>query len=215
MDQQFLSAFIAPDKWDILWYELNPYSIRIYTQLSAIDSPYINGQVPTTEDTILFLKICSSNDGSILKVPKLSLLDKLLNIKLKFNKKFHTSLYKAIMLYMCEYTNVPKIIVTKNGEEVVVKKSNVPEIFLLSSICMAKMNIPEKEVMNMSFCKLSWYGYAAAVIEGGEVRLQTKEEELKATTEAEELNEYIKEQAEKLKIAMVNGKIKKRKIIIK
>ena len=215
MDQQFLSAFIAPDKWEILWYELNPYSIRIYTQLSAINSPYIVGQVPTPEDTVLFLKICSSNNGNILKIPKLSFFDKLLNLKLKLNKRFHTSLYKSIMFYMSEYTNVPRIVVTKNGEEVVVKKSNVPEIFLLSSICMSKMNISEKEVMNMSFCKLSWYGYAAAIIEGGEVRLQTKEEELKATTEAEELYEYIKEQAEKLKIAMVNGKIKKRKIIIK
>lgn len=180
--------------------------------LMAIESPYLTGQAPDPADTIIFLRICSNTDTDIASI-KPSWFDRLVSLKLHHNMRFHASLVRAIIEYMKDYCSSPKTVIRgRDGKETIIEKRNVPEMLLLSSLCMAKLHMSEDEALSMGIGKMSWYAATIAMMEGADVRVISTEEEESAMDDLEALARWEREQAEKLRLAMVNGKIPKRTI---
>jgi hypothetical protein len=214
VDSKFITAFILPDRWDIVGYKLRPYSPRIMINLSAVDSPYMSGQVPTAEDTVKFLKFCSSDCESIVDIPDANIFDSFVFLKAKYQPSFHIFLIKAISNYIKEYSSGPNYRVVSTGSsksQTLIDSSTLPELLSLIAICMSKLNITEKDAMNMPIAKLTWYGAAVAMMAGADIRIGPDESQ--SEKDAEVLRDWEKAQAEKLRLAMVNGKIPKRKIV--
>lgn len=214
MDKRFLTAFIAPSEWEIVGYKLKPYSVRKHINLLAVDSPYINGQVPTAMETIQFLKYCSSDCESIINVPSVNLFDMVAYAKIRYQPQFHAYVIRSIVNYIKEYSSGPnyRIVKKKNSalSETLVNNSGIPDMLFLISACMNKLGLSEKDAMNLSIGKIGWYSAAISALDGSDVRLTQEEED--ASSEMLKLIEWEKEQAEKLRLAMVNGKIPKKRI---
>lgn len=211
MDKRFLTAFITPKEWDVVGYRLKPYSVRKYINLQAVNSPYVNGQAPTPLETIQFLKWCSSDCESIVEIGKPTLLDYVAYAKIRFQPEFHVHVIKCIVNYVKEYSTGPIYrIAKKDKAETLVDRNSIPDLLSLVTVCMAKLGLSEKEAMDSSIGKMTWYAAVIAIIEGADVRLMPESED--PQSEADDLREWEREQAEKLRLAMVNGKIPKRKI---
>lgn len=219
MNKKFLTSFIIPEKWDIAGYELRPYSIRKHLNLAAADSPYLNGQVPSALETLQFLKWCSSDNKSIIDKDPVTLRDIVAYIRIKYDVKFHAYIIKAASVYMTECSAAPSYRIvdlqtnsSTSKNDILVDKNSLPEMLTLTSVCMAKLGMKEDEVLDAPIGKLTWYAAAAALIAGADVRLNDVDE---PETEKEILEKWEKEQAEVLRLAMVNGKIPKKKIKIR
>ena len=214
MDKNFLTAFILPDEWEVVGYKLKPFSVRKYINLIAINSPYVSNLIPSALDTVKFLKWCASDSSSIVSFPQNSLFDRIAYWRLSSDPKFHLYTIKCIMNYIKEYSSAPTYrIVRKDNtsEDLVIEKSSVPELLMLTSVCMAKLNMKEDDVLNAPLRKLGWYVAAIATMEGADVRI-LETDESKLLLEKEELIQYEKQEVERVKKAMANGKIEKRKI---
>lgn len=213
MDSKFITAFILPERWDIVGYKLRPYSPRIIINLHAVESPYVTGQVPTAEDTVKFLKFCSSDCESIIDIPKVDIFDSFVYLKAKYQPAFHVQLIKAIANYIKEYSSGPNYRVVSKGKskaETLVDNNSMPEMLSLVAVCMAKLGLSEKEAMNMPIARLIWYGASVAMMEGADIRINPDESQ--AEKDANLLREWEKSEAQRLRLAMVNGKVPKRKI---
>lgn len=216
MDKKFLTAFILPKEWEVIGYKLKPYSTRVHINLSAVNSPFVTNGVPTPMDTIKFLKFCSSDCDSIIDIPKTTFFDTIAYLRLASDLKFFSYTVRCIINYIKEYTTGPsyRIVSKHEKSDVVIDKTSMPELLMMISICMSKLGMSEKEAMNSPLAKLSWYVATVALMEGADVRLLS-DDEVKAAVESERLKKFEKEQAEKLRLAMVNGKIPTKKIKIR
>jgi len=185
--------------------------------LNAIQSPYAGYQVPEPSDTIRFLKICSCKNGDINNIESQTVFDRLLWLKMLIFKDYHSKVISAILLYIKQYTDQPKIVIKEkeSGRQTIIKeKSTIPDFLMLATLCMSKLHISEDKVMNLSISKLSWYGVSISAMEGADIRIISEEEEEASKSLLEKLSEFEMKQAQKLRTSMINGKIKKRKIII-
>jgi hypothetical protein len=214
VDKRYLTAFILPKEWEVVGYRLKPYSIRKHLNLIAVESPYVTGQVPTAAETIQFLKFCASDCNSIIEIPKLTLFDYVAYARIRYYPQFHVHVIKCIVNYIKEYTIGPRYrIVKRDKTETIVSRNTIPDMLGLTAICMSKLGMSEDEVLNSPIGKLTWYAAATAALDGADVRMETDEEAAK--DQIEELKRWEREQAEKLRLAMVNGKIPTRKIRIR
>lgn len=214
MNKSFLTAFITPKEWDVIGYKLKPFSVRRFINFTAVESPFVTGQVPSARDTVAFLKFCSSDCESIIDMPIVTLYDIVAYARLKYDPMFHVSTIKAICNYMKEQTGGPVYRIAfsnKAKSKVLVSDNGIPEMLTLVSACMAKLHMTEKEAFNMPIGRLCWYAASISALEGADVRVS--EEEENTLSEMNKLIEWEKEQAEKLRLSMVNGKIPKKRII--
>jgi hypothetical protein len=69
----------------------------------------------------------------------------------------------------------------------------------------------EEKTMSLPINRLIWYTACVAQMEGSEVIISEDQNDFQSTKE--ELIAWEKEQAEKLRLSMVNGRIPKKKII--
>lgn len=214
MDNRFITAFITPSKWDIVGYSLKPYSVRKLINLAAIESPYITGQVPSPLETIQFLKWCSSDCDSIIEVKTTDWFDKIAYAKIRFQPHFHVHVIKCIINYIKEYTTGPNYRIPRKDNvkktDVIEDKNSMPELLILTSMCMAKFGMSEKEAFDCSIGKLAWYGAVLALLEGADVKLMSDEE--MDSDDAESIKQWEIKKADELRLAMANGKVPKKKI---
>lgn len=213
MNKKFLTAFITPKEWDVVGYRLKPYSVRKYLNLSAVNSPYVTGQVPTARETVLFLKYCSSDCESIIDTPSINFFDMLAYAKIRYQPMFHAHVIQCIVNYIKEHSSGPDYRISstvKGKKDIILSNNSLPEMLFLISACMAKLHMTEKQVMEMPIGRLAWYSAAITALEGADVRINPEEENL--ASEVGMLLEWEKNQAEKLRLAMVNGKIPKKRI---
>lgn len=197
-------------------YKLKPYSIRKHINLVAVNSPFVRDSVPTAMDTLKFLKWCSSDCDSIIDIPKTNLFDLIAYWRLKSDMRFHIYTVNCIANYIKEYSSAPsyRIVSKFQKQDVLIDKTSVPELLMMVSACMSKLNMSEKDVFDAPFAKLSWYVAGIAALEGADIRIMS-DDEVKAAVETERLKAFEKEQAQKLRLAMDNGKIKRLKIKIR
>ena len=216
MDKKFLTAFILPKEWEVIGYGLRPYSIRKHINLVAVKSPYTNEGVPSAMDTIKFLKWCASDCDSIIELPSTTLFDMIAYLRLASDPKFHINTIRRICNYIKEYSSAPsyRIVSKFEKQDVIIDKTSIPDLLMMTTICMSKLGMSENEAMNAPLAKMSWYIAAIASAEGADVRMMS-DDEVKVSLEKEKLKKFEAEQAEKLRLAMVNGKIPTRKIKIR
>ena len=197
-------------------YKLKPYSTRKHINLVAVSSPYVKQGIPSAMDTVKFLKWCSSDCDSIIEIPKTTFFDIIAYLRLASDPKFHSYTAKCIVNYIKEYSAGPsyRVVSKFDKQDVIVDKNAIPELLMMTSLCMAKLGMSEKEAMDAPIAKMAWYVAVVAAMEGADIRMMS-DDEVKASLEKERLKKFEEEQAEKLRLAMVNGKIPTRKIKIR
>lgn len=212
MDKRFLTAFSAPEEWDIMGFKLKPFSTRHLLVLTAVDSPFLStGRFPEPYETIAFLRICSMKRASYDVRP--GFLDSLFAFRLQFNTELHLNVCKAISLYIKEYCSPPKLVSKGIRDELVEKPSDIPASLATLTLAMAKMGMTEEEALDAPIGRLSWYALCFSMIEGNrDVRLITTEQEEKAEDDRQSILRHEMEAERRLKTAMTNGKIPKLKI---
>ncbi len=218
MNKDFLSSAILPESWDIYGWELKPFSLRIHLHLTALENPYVVGQPPTALDTFEFLKVCSNKSDDIFKIKNPSILQRLFYKRMIYDEKFHAKIYLRIVRYLKENTVNPNTTIKSQfkeldeyKEEVVKPQNTLPEQLLIVAIFANKLHIHPKETWNMPISMVGWYSNAIACIEGADVTVNsTSEADIQSDLDV--LRRAEQDAAERLKLAMVNGKIKRQKI---
>lgn len=216
MDNRFLTAFIAPRKFEMCGLKLRPFSPRIYINLCAIESPFVTqGKEPTPEDVMLFLKFCSGKYESITEIKKFSFWERIAISKMYGDLEAFSNTLFNIKTYLEEYTAMPRVIEMGNKKNVVLKdKRTAPELMMLVSILISKCGFSEDEAWDMSIGKAVWYTTCYAVTEGAEIRFISTEEEERAEQDRANIIKHAEEMANRLRKAMDNGVIKRRNIKI-
>jgi hypothetical protein len=209
VDKRFLTAFIAPAKWDLVGFELNPFCIKHILVLHALNSPYIKqDRFPSPAETIQFLRVCSSDNPNAFSI-KPGWLDSLFAGRLFVDVTYHSKVAKGIVHYITQYSSQPKIIKKETDHKVVIdsKPDDIPSLLMMLTAAMSKLNMTEEEGMNMALGKLAWYGAAYAVLEGAEIRFISTDAEERLELERLQIIEHENEMKQRLLQSMKNGKI--------
>lgn len=218
MHKGFVSSVLLPEEWDIYGWKLRPFSLRFHLQLSVVDSPFIQGQAPNAYDTFVFLKVCSNKHDDVFKIKKASFLEKLFYARLIYDQKFHAKVFLRITQYLKDNTFNPNTTIRSRikldneiSEEIVRQQNGLPEQLVVVAVFANKYNMSPEKTWNLPISMIGWYSAALALIEGAEVSLNPDEQE-EVSNDSQSLAEWEQAQAEKIRLAMVNGKIPKRKI---
>lgn len=217
MNKGYVSSVLLPEEWDIYGWKLRHFSLRFHLHLTVIESPYLEGQAPNAHDTFLFLKICSNKTDDIFKISKASFIEKLFYARLIYDQRFHAKVFLRIMNYLKENTVNPNTTIRSRikfdnqmTDEVIKSQNQLPEQLVVTALFANKLHISPNETWNLPISMVAWYASAIALIEGADVSIGPDKEE--AQENQKTLAEWEQEQAEKLRLAMVNGKIPRKKI---
>lgn len=216
MDKRFLTAFSAPDKWEIMGFELKPFSTRHLIALHAVNSPFVTyDRLPEPFETIAFLRICSMKKASY--DVRAGFLDSLFAYRLHRNAVLHVQICKAIGLYVNEYCSSPKVVsrgIRKKAHERKSNLSDLPTALTTLTMAISKLGMTESEALDAPFGRLAWYSVCFSMLEGNdEVRLITTALEEKAEDDRQSILRHEADVEERLRRAMANGKIKKQRIV--
>ena len=209
MDKRFLTAFLVPDRWRVGGYWLAPYCIDHIIKLQALNHPIMRGEVPNPAELVLFLQVCSVRRPNFFEL-KPHLVDKLFIWKMQKNSDFYGEMLKGVMTYITEYSSVPKVV----GDDSERHENNppVPPLLGLVGILIAKTSLTEQEVLRMPYGKAVWYAISAARAEGADVKTISTTVEENADKDREAALQHAERVKEKLRLAMVNGQMPKRRI---
>jgi hypothetical protein len=177
MDGRFLTAFILPEKWEIMGYTLKPFSLRHTMTLTALESPIVTGKphMVTPEDIIIFLRVCSSKNAFVaLKKP--SLMDRWNQTRMEMDTSYYFDQLMDINEYMKACNTMPNTYKKPDAQEK--KKENVPVVLGLVTSLMSKMNMSLDDAWDCTAGQAVWYLTAYSIGEGAEVKiLSTQDEE--------------------------------------
>ena len=192
MDGRFLTAFILPEKWEIMGYKLKPFSLRHTMTLTALESPIVMGKAPmvTPEDIVIFLRICSS-ENAFVALKKPSLMDKWNQVRMELDTSYYFDQMMDINEYMKACNTMPSTY--KKPDDTEKKKENVPVVLGLVTSLMSKMNMSLDEAWDCTAGQAVWYLTAYSIGEGAEVKILSTQDEEKMDAEKAML---IKLQAE-------------------
>lgn len=182
MDGRFLTAFILPEKWEIMGYTLKHFSLRHTMTLTALESPIVMGQAPmvTPEDIIIFLRVCSSKNAFVaLKKP--SLMDRWNQARMERDTSYYFDQLMAVNEYMKACNTMPNTY--KKPDEDEKKKDNVPIFLGLVTSLMSKMNMSADEAWDCTAGQAVWYLTAYSIGEGAEVKILSTQDEEKMDSE--------------------------------
>lgn len=193
MDGRFLTAFVLPRKWDVIGYELKPFSLRHTLALMALESPVLNGDHMATkpEDIIVFLRICST-DNAFEALGRPTLKDRWKLAWMEASTPYFLRALTLIHEYMKQCNTTPT---TYTKSEQSKNKENVPSVLGMATALMARLNMPPEEAWNCTVGQSVWYLTAFAVSEGADIKILSTEDEQKMGSEKEML---VRIQAEAL-----------------
>lgn len=199
MDGRFLTAFILPEKWEIMGYKLKPFSLRHTMTLTALKSPIVTGEssLVTPEDVIIFLRICSS-ENAFVALKKPSLMDRWNQIRMERDTSYFFDHLLAINEYMKQCNTMP-VTYSKPDAQEKKKEDNVPVVLSLVTSLMAKINMSLDEAWDCTAGQAVWYLTSYSIGEGAEVKILTTEAENKMDTEKATLAKFQAEARAKLK----------------
>lgn len=199
MDGRFVTAFVLPEKWEILGYKLGPFTLRRYMALMAIESPVLTEPPAsiTPEDMLIFLRICSSDDAfKALKPP--TLLDKWKRMRMEVDSAYFVKAVLDAKDYIETGVATPKTFTKEDGVKEF-KKENVPSVLGLVTSLMAKLNMTSKEAWSCTVGQAVWYLTAYAVSEGAEIRILSTQDEEKMESDKELIKRIQREALARLK----------------
>lgn len=216
---------MLPEYWDIYGWKLKRFSLRLQIQLSAIDSPFMNGQAPNAFETFEFLKVCSNESKDVFKLKKASIMERIFYTRMCYNQKFHAKVFLKICQYLKENTFTPNIKIKSkfkdesgDGNTVIEYDTgeDLPDQLVIAALFTSKYNMTLDEVWDMPISLIGWYSAALAAVDGASVKVVPNEvsDTIKENAESlqKELYEWELKKAEELRLAMVNGVIPKKKI---
>lgn len=189
MDGRFLTAFILPEKWEIMGYTLKPFSLRHTMTLTALESPIVLGKahMVTPEDIIIFLRVCSSKNAFVaLKKP--SLMDRWNQVRMEMETSYYFDQLMAINEYMKACNTMPNTYKKPDAQEK--KKENVPVVLGLVTSLMSKMNMSLDEAWDCTAGQAVWYLTAYSIGEGAEVKILSTQDEEKMDGEKAVLEKF-------------------------
>ena len=189
MDGRFLTAFILPEKWEIMGYTLKPFSLRHTMTLTALESPIVLGKahMVTPEDIIIFLRVCSSKNAFVaLKKP--SLMDRWNQVRMEMETSYYFDQLMAINEYMKACNTMPNTYKKPDAQEK--KKENVPVVLGLVTSLMSKMNMSLDEAWDSTAGQAVWYLTAYSIGEGAEVKILSTQDEEKMDGEKAVLEKF-------------------------
>ena len=215
MDKRFLTAFICPDRFYVGGYRLDPFCIKHLLQLQAARSPFVvprEDYIPTPEDAIVFLRVCEHGSVGITSL-KQRFIDWVIVGLYHLSPTLYTRVLHDIVGYVTECSTAPKVVNKEGGHTKKVDNvKSMDELLTLVAFLVRKTSMTEQEVMTMPLGKAMWYSVAVATIEGAKLKVVTTEEEENVEADRQRLAEIQKMAEEEVRLAMVNGKIPKRKI---
>lgn len=199
MDGRFLTAFIVPEKWDIMGYKLRPFSLRHMLYLEAIESPMFTGKGPVTstpEDLLVFLRVCSSvHPSEAFRKP--SIADRWNIARMTISSEYlYTQISKCVD-YMHTCSSVPRVYRKEDGTST--KKENIPGPLSIATGLMSRIGFSKDEAWDCTIGQGIWYLTAYAESEGVDVKILTTQDEAKADSEREELERFQNEVLAKIK----------------
>ena len=214
MDKKFLTAFVLPEYFDIYNYRLRPLCPKALIALYAIDSPFVKGVPPNEQDIVNFLRICSMDFDGLFKIKKMRWCDKYFFFKMKYWPPFKLRVMMCIKIFIEESMATPLVrIRSRHGQKqsVMIDKETLPEMLMLVSLMMSKFGMSEREALEVPIGRATCYSVAYAALEGSDIAVIPEEE---ASPEAikEEIANHEKQMAERMRLAMANGKVPQRKI---
>ena len=160
--------------------------------LIAIESPIVEGKMPTTPEQILtFLRVCSSDHPSEAFRPP-TMMDKVRAVRLEVNTKYFQQAVFDIIKYMEVCNTCPEVYQKPLSAEEK-KKENVPGPLSLVISMMGKLHMPSEEAWNLTLGQAIWYLTAHAVGEGADIRILATDAEARAPKEHAELLKYQQE----------------------
>lgn len=189
MDGRFLTAFILPEKWEIMGYTLKPFSLRHTMTLTALESPIVTGKphMVTPEDITVFLRVCSSKNAFVaLKKP--SLMDRWNQVRMEMDTSYYFDQLMAINEYMKACNTMPNTYKKPDAQEK--KKENVPVVLGLVTSLMSKMNMSLDEAWDSTAGQAVWYLTAYSIGEGAEVKILSTQDEEKMDGEKAVLEKF-------------------------
>jgi hypothetical protein len=214
VNKKFLTAFALPEHFEFFGFKLKPLCIKSMLALHAIESPFVSGKEPSTEDILNFLRICSVDFNGFSKMKKRSLWEQFFYYKMYYWPIFRVKVMLCIKVFVQESSATPLVRIKspyENKNEKVVKETQaLPDLLVLATILMSRLGLSEKEALEIPIGRASCYASGIAALEGGEVIMVPEDES--AEFVQEELANHEKAMAERMRLAMVNGKVPNRKI---
>lgn len=191
MDGRFLTAFVLPKKWNVIGYELKPFSLRHTLALMALESPVLNGDHIATkpEDIIIFLRICST-DNAFEALGKPTLKDRWKLAWMEISTVYFLQALAQIHQYMTQCNTTPT---TYTKSEQSKQKENVPSVLGMATALMARLHMRPDEAWDCTVGQSVWYLTAFAVSEGADIKILSTEDEAKTKAEMETLVRIQKE----------------------
>jgi len=198
MDGRFLTAFILPEKWEIMGYKLKPFSLRHTMTLTALGSPIVEGDGPRVkpEDIVIFVRVCAAKDAFVA-LDKPSLWDKWCHARMEVDTTYYFDQLMAINAYIRTCNTMPNTYTKEDGEEK--KKENVPVVLGLATSLMSKLNFTKDEAWDCTVGQAVWYLTAYSIGEGADVKIISTQDEAKMESEKEFLVRMQKQARERLK----------------
>lgn len=200
MDGRFLTAFILPEKWEIMGYKLKPFSLRHTMTLTALGSPIVAGDMPRVkpEDIIIFLRVCSS-ENAFVALKKPSIWDKWCQARMEINTHYYFDQLLSINAYIKLCNTMPSTYTKEEKEEK--KGESVPVVLGLATSLMSKLHFTRDEAWDCTVGQAVWYLTAFAIAEGAEVKIISTQAEAKMNEEREMLIKVQQAARERIKKA--------------
>lgn len=182
--------------------------------LNAVNSPFVSGKEPTNKDILNFLRICSVDFDGFFKLKKPTWREMYFYYKMEYWPIFKARVLLCIKMFVEESLASPLVRNKKEGKQsndILMNKDSLPELLMLIALLMAKLNLREKEALEMPIGRALCYSYAYAALEGGELAV-VPEEEASIDDIKSEMAAHEAEMAKRMRLAMDNGKVQKRKV---
>jgi hypothetical protein len=200
MDGRFLTAFVIPEKWDILGYRLKPFTLEHSLSLTVIDSPFLNGKVENAkpEDVLVFLRICSSEHPS-KAFRKPTIMDYWRIARMEADLLHLFDAIKQIMEYIEICCSTPKFYSKQNEKGIEVKKEGIPLPLILATNLMSKLGMSKHEAWSTTVGQAVWYITTYSINEGADIKVLTTDDEQKAESDLDFLKKLNEELAKNKK----------------
>lgn len=204
MDGRFLTAFVLPKKWDVIGYELKPFSLRHQLVLTALESPITKGDVPGTkpEDILVFLRVCSS-DNAFEALGKPTIRDRWRLALMGVNTGYFLSTMAAIHVYM-QTCNTTPTVYRKEENKKTKNHEDVPGVLSMATSLMSRMHMSPTEAWDCTIGQAVWYLTAFSISEGADIRILTTKDEEDAEQQKKELKRLQQEALAKAKKEYAN-----------
>ena len=194
MDGRFLTAFVIPEKWDILGYTLKPFTLEHSLSLEVVESPFVNGKIENAkpEDVLVFLRICSSEHPS-KAFRKPTIMDYWRIARMEADLIYLFEAIKKIMEYIEVCCSTPKFYSKENNKIVEVRREGIPLPLTLATTLMSRLGMSKQDAWSTTVGQAVWYATTYSISEGADIKILTTGDEEKSESDLDFLKKLNEE----------------------